>query len=119
MQNQIESVIAAHGYTVRGMARKLHIPLKDFQAKLSGAQDFTLEEAHQLASSTGTSIDHLFFDDMDSDLVQHIDLISHSLKYYSATNAKRTSQCAHLAWVFVSWWIFSTPAGKKEGKEVC
>lgn len=115
MQNQIERVIAAHGYTVRGMARKVNIPLKDFRAKISGEQDFTLEEAHRLASSTGTSIDHLFFDDMDSDLVQFTDLITNNLKYYSAENAERASQCARLARIFVSRWLFSFPADQKEG----
>ena len=49
MKDQIRECITDHGHTVRGAARILHIPLKDFESKLTGEQAFSLDEAHQLA----------------------------------------------------------------------
>ena len=69
MKDQIRECITDHGHTVRGAARILHIPLKDFESKLSGEQAFSLDEAHQLAELTGTTIDSLFFEDLNADLI--------------------------------------------------
>ncbi len=78
---------------MRGAARILHIPLKDFESKLSGEQAFSLDEAHQLAELTGTTIDSLFFEDLNADLICYIDTITRELKRYSAVALKNHKVC--------------------------
>ena len=115
MKDQIRECITDHGYTVRGAARILHIPLKDFESKLSGEQAFSLDEAHQLAELTGTTIDSLFFEDLNADLICYIDTITRELKRYSAVAPKKATRCADLAWTFVKRWVWPDPKEKKGG----
>lgn len=115
MKDQIRECITDHGYTVRGAARILHIPLKDFECKLSGEQDFSLDEAHQLAELTGTTIDSLFFEDLNTDLIYYLDIITREIKRYSAVAPEKAAKCADLAWTFVKGWVWPEPKGKKGG----
>lgn len=110
MQNQIERYLGDYGYTLRGTARKLNIPLKDLKAKLSGEQDFTLEEAHKLAVWTGKTIDSLFFEDLDSEVTWYVDAITREIKEHSA-NLKGVRLC----WVSTKTWLWPKPTKNKEG----
>lgn len=115
MKDQIRECITDHGHTVRGAARILHIPLKDFESKLTGEQAFSLDEAHQLAELTGTTIDSLFFEDLNADLICYIDTITRGLKRYSAVAPEKATRCAALAWTFVKRWVWPDPKEKKGG----
>lgn len=56
----IENYAAQHGMKLMDIARELNITPQTLSNKLSGGRSFSIDEFHNLATLTGTSMDVLY-----------------------------------------------------------